>query len=126
MLGESREPIADEWAVHDYDSLPNLGEYPSIDQIATIAQGIEEHGEAFAAYVEWLGPDGASIEDFNDKYLGELDTRAELAEDWLDNIAGLAEVPEHLQAYFDFDAYGRDMLLDGCVVNEGGHWFYNT
>jgi hypothetical protein len=35
-------------------------------------------------------------------------------------------VPEHLQVFIDFDAYGRDMILGGSITCEGTHWFYNA
>jgi antirestriction protein len=125
MLARSPVYDAEEWAVHDVEDLPDLGEYPDLAHVARIAQGIEQHGEAFRAYLDWADDDRATVEDFEQRYIGEYRTRAEFAEQWLEDTGGLTDVPEHLQAFIDFDAYGRDMLLGGCVVNMDGHWFYN-
>ena len=126
MLECSPMPGAEEWAVHDVDRLPDMGEFPDIDRVAMIAQGIEDHGEAFRAYVEMVGPDWVSVEAFQDRYIGEYQTQAEFAEQWLEAVGDLASVPEHLQAFIDFDAYGRDMILGGSITCEGRHWFYNA
>jgi antirestriction protein len=43
MLKASREPGAEEWAVHDYDGVPSgLGEYPGLDKIAAFVALCEE------------------------------------------------------------------------------------
>jgi len=125
MLKASPMPGAEEWAVHDTDGLPDLGEWPNLDQLAQIAQGIEEHGDAFRAYLDCFDADTTSIEDFQQRYLGEFRSREDFAADWLEQTDGLAGVPEHLQAYIDFDAYGRDLVLGGAVTERDGHWFYN-
>jgi len=41
------------------------------------------------------------------------------------NAGGLETISDPLQCYFDFDAYGRDLLLGGDVVESGGYWFWN-
>jgi len=123
MLESSPMPDAEEWAVHDTDGLPDLGEWPDLAQLSQIAQGIEEHGEAYRAYLECFDADAASIEDFQGRYLGEHRDREDFAADWLEQTGGLADVPEHLQAYIDFDAYGRDLVMGGAVTEHDGHWF---
>ena len=124
-----RSPItgAEEWAVHDYEGLPtSLGEYPDLDLVAEVAQGIEEHGDAFRAYVELVGAEFATVEDFQDNYIGEYQSQAELAENLLTDSGEFAQVPERLQWFIDFDAYGRDLIAGGSVCREGNHWFYNA
>jgi antirestriction protein len=125
MLGSSPMPDAEEWAVHDTEGLPDLGEWPDLDQLAQVAQGIEEHGDAYRAYLECFDADTTSREDFQGRYLGEYRDREDFAADWLEQTGGLANVPEHLQAYIDFDAYGRDLVVGGAVTEHDGHWFYN-
>ncbi len=69
---------------------------------------------------EWNGE-----ESFRDKYIGEFDSREELAADYIDGTGMLSDMPEQLQYYFDYDAYGRDMILGGDVKEENGHYFNN-
>lgn len=42
MLAASPMPDAEEWAIHDYDSFPNLGEYPGLEAVAAMAQLFED------------------------------------------------------------------------------------
>ena len=47
-------PFHDEWAIHDYDGVPNLGEHPDIPHLLAVMQCIEEHGDPF---YEWFNLD---------------------------------------------------------------------
>ena len=58
-------------------------------------------------------------------YMGSFDSwdvPRQLAEFIADNSGLLDEMPEHLQAYFDFESYGRDLLTD-TYCEENGHVF---
>src|SRR6201993_5364642 len=50
MLAQSREPHAEEYAIFDYDQFGRcqIHEHDSIDLVARIARGIQEHGYAFS------------------------------------------------------------------------------
>jgi antirestriction protein len=132
MLAESREPGAEEWAIHDYEGFGpiRLGEYETLDTISTLAEGINEHGSAFAAWVAHIGTDGLEPERFNDAYLGEWKTLEDYAEHVLDDL-GFTELitnhaPDHLRHYVNIDSAGfaRDLQLSGDVfttdAEEGG------
>jgi antirestriction protein len=124
MLAASREPGAEEWAIHDYEAFApvRLGEYESIEQVSKIALGIVEHGPAFGAWAEYLGRYGwDDLDRFEDCYLGRFDSLTDYAEDFLDAL-GLREsiekaVPEQLQPYVNIDAeaFGRDISYNGDV-----------
>ena len=45
-------PAREEWAIHDTDSVPFIGENPDIPHLIEIMRGIEEWGDAFRAWVE--------------------------------------------------------------------------
>lgn len=124
MLAKSKEPGAEEWAIHDYESFcgVRLGEYESIAQVSRIALGIAEHGPAFGAWASYLGPSQYDdLDRFEDCYQGRWESLADYAEDFLDAL-GLERiieehVPEALQAYvrIDAEAFGRDMAISGDV-----------
>ena len=60
-----------------------------------------------------------------DIYYGSFDSwdvAEQLALDYADNSCLLDEIPEHLQGYFDFESYGKDLLLNS-YVEENGHVF---
>lgn len=69
--------------------------------------------------------DGWDEEDFNNKYRGEYESWAAMAEDFLDETGALADVPEQLRNYIDFQAYGRDIRLNGDMVEHDHHFFWS-
>lgn len=79
----------------------------------------DEAKEAYCeAFGQWDGEDS-----FYEKYIGEFHNRADMAADYVDGAGLLGDMPEQLQYYFDYDAYGRDMILGGDVKEENGHYF---
>ena len=61
-----------------------------------------------------------------DSYFGEFDSRTKMAEHLVDETCLLSEIPENLQCYFDYEAYGRDMELGGDVCEHNHHWFWRN
>ena len=124
MLAESPEPIAEEWAIHDYDNFGglSLSEWGDIDKVAELGRLITEHGAAFAAYANDVGVDHATEESFQDAYGGEWESEEAYAENLFDGLY-LHEVPEHIQHYIDYGAFSRDLFINDyySVENpEGG------
>ncbi len=102
---------AEEWAIHDYNDFPNLGEYPGLDNIIKVQEAIDEHGaDIVHGFLEnW------SIEDLDhigDAYYGHYDDFSSFAENLAhDTIEGLNE-DTTLSRYFDYDAFERDLKHD--------------
>jgi antirestriction protein len=121
MLAASPIPGAEEYAIHDYDGFGplNLGEYESIDRIAEIAQGIEEHGEAFSAYLS----NDPTADTFDDDYAGTWDSEEEYAQDFVDSVGGWAgaEIPAELEPYLDWDMITRDLMMDHWSVKSSDY-----
>ena len=61
-----------------------------------------------------------------DSYFGEFDNRTKMAEHLVDEMGLLDKIPENLQYYFDYEAYGRDMELGGDVCEHNHHWFWRN
>ena len=61
-----------------------------------------------------------------DSYIGEFNNIEKLAEHVVDEMDILAEIPQNLQCYFDYEAYGRDMELGGDVWEHNYHWFWRN
>lgn len=131
MLGTSREPIAEEWAIHDYEGFGKLrlSEYESIETIARLGEGIGDHGAAFAHWAAIAGTDPAALDEFEDRYLGHWNSLTEFAENLLDDLGiDLDNLgPDHLQPYirFDLEAFARDLAFDLNVSedHDGVHLF---
>jgi len=129
MLSESREPIAEEYAIHDYEGFGplRLSEFEDIDKVAELGALIEEHGEAFAAYADNVGTDHATEEGFQDAYCGEWDSEKAYGEHLFDELY-LHEVPEHVQPYIDYEAFARDVFMGDCfsVDKSGGVYVFHN
>jgi len=78
--------------------------------------------EAFVAWVEFTGE--CDYDAFEDAWCGEAASEEDYAYDYVQEHGLLNEVPESLRGYFDYDAYGRDMFMNGLVFLEG-HVFQN-
>lgn len=117
--------IRGDWAIHDQDGFGpvRLDEHETLEHVAELAAGIDEHGAPFAAYVAA----GYEPADFEEAYAGEWSTLAEFAEDLLEDIGDLGQIPERLRGYFDFAKYARDLERGGDVFTEpapGGVYVY--
>ena len=111
----------------------SLGEYESINELNYLATLLEdmqdweiEKFEAAIAYGEYT----SSVEDLinlaqnldcYDLYV-EVNSEEDLGRYYIDELCML-EIPEHIEPYFDFEAYGRDMDegTDGVFLKDGGY-----
>lgn len=117
----------EEWAIHDYekdiDGL-KIGEYDNIYELNELAQQMEDLDEnqlkALSAFLQ----DGCKIEDAiehvnNGDYFvfSDCNDMSDVAYQYIDETGVLNNVPEQLQNYFDYEAYGRDMELEGTFYS---------
>jgi antirestriction protein len=120
MLARSKEPLAEEWVIHDHDNFGplRLGEWESIEHVSLIGQGIAEHGQAFAAWAALT--DQAEWDDklgqFDEVFLGEWSSPRDYADSMLEDLGiDLDEIgPEFIRPYLsiDLDAFARDLSHD--------------
>lgn len=134
MLAESMYGPAEEWAIHDYEGFAGIeiSEYEPFTNVVKLAEMLEEHGEAFAAWWDnGSGGDMDSLEDdFLEAFAGEFTSLEDYAAEYMEGVGGLQDLPESLQSYFDFAAFGRDMVYGGDIwTHEAGYGrvfiFYN-
>lgn len=113
----------EEWAIHDYDGVPNLGEHPDTPYLIKVMRAIEwQHqqgdGEAF---LEWfnLDPHNKSHHDdlseaFEEAYCGEWDSPKDFAEQMAEDCGYLpsadAKNPNPLFRFVDFDWWWQSDL----------------
>lgn len=138
ILNASPEPGAEEFGIFDYEGFGTYrpGEYDPLDQVASVARGIAEHGLAFAAWAELHDGDPDMLEDFEDSYLGEFESGEDWARQLLDGH-GLDDaldraVPEPLRSYvsIDYAAFARDADLGSEIHIErapsGRVWIFRA
>lgn len=128
--------IAEEWGIFDYEGFgaTRIDEHESIGYIAKLAQGITEHGLAYAAWADVM-QDEELLDGFQDAYLGHFDSVEAYVEQLVDDC-GYDElldraVPESLRPYVQIDiaALARDMALGGdlhtVAAEPGGVWIFD-
>lgn len=87
-------------------------------------QACEEFGEGeVAAYVELFNE--WSREGFQDRYHGKYESWKDMATEFLEETGELDKIPDNLRYYFDYEAYARDIRLNGDMVEHNGYFFWN-
>jgi antirestriction protein len=129
MLAASPQQGADEWAIHDYEGFGSLrlGEYESLERVATIAAGIAEHGEAFSAWLSYdESQDATDMQSFEDAYRGEWDSLRAYAEDYAEST-GMHDAAEKSRSHYvvvDIDTLTRDLDIELYSVRSDHHTVY--
>jgi antirestriction protein len=124
--GSGQVPSAEEWLVHDYDGewfglASMLGETSDLRALCELSELIDQHGEAYAAYVGQVGQQYATPEGFEDAFLGTFRSVEDYAEDYADSVGLFDKCNDTLKNYFNFEAFARDMQYSGDIsAVEGG------
>jgi len=116
-----------EWAIHDYNNFPNLGEHASVKDIAKVAAMFDEHDhDAVNAAIDESGvrylDQAASMLDsgFREFDKREDDALEEYAQELADD--GVLDAKFLLQ-YVDWSRVARDVRMDVHVVEKNGKTF---
>lgn len=113
ILEKSKCEIAEDWSIHDYEDVPNFGENPDLEKIVNYCEMYKKHGEAWKAFCNLVGEDYATQSDFEGQYKGEYESKEKFAEELAENCDMFNGWSETAQLYFDWDAWTRDLFLDG-------------
>ena len=136
MLSQSVQPIAEDWAIHDYENFEplKLSEFESIELVSQAACGIVEHGPLFAAVVNHFG--GLSNLDEARRYMqegcrGAFDSLADYADELIGDCYAdaLKQLPDFIRGHIDWEGIGRDLELGGdvfTIVSEGQLYVFDS
>lgn len=129
FLKACRELHADEenpeLMFQDWENIPSdmIGESWISPEIWELMDAFDNYDEdAVRAYLKCFG--SWDERDFQDRYLGQYDSWRDFAEELVDGMGYLDEIPEHLRDYFDYGAYARDLKYDFC--EEDGYYFWKN
>jgi antirestriction protein len=109
MLGRSMTPVAEEWAIHDYEGFGSirLSEFEGMETVARIAAGIVEHGPAFSAFAEIVGTETEdALRRFEDHFQGRYESMEKFAEQLADDLGWpeqLDRLDEAMRPYVSID-----------------------
>ena len=126
----------EEWFITDYDCYVDglydkLGEYESLDELNYLASKLDEMSDSeyaqFQAGMEMGDHSGSLQEIINltenlDCYeiYPNIEDYDDLGRYYIEELE-VMQVPEHLQNYIDYEAYGRDVAMDenGSFTDQG-------
>lgn len=132
------DPETEEWAIFDSEcpALPSLhiGEYDSLRHLNEVAEALEDLDEDERQRVDALLAYGVDIDDalehYDDvcalpDYVDGIDDYQGIGEYYADLLDVFEGVPEDSPArtYFDYQEYGRDMVIELCLVETGAGVF---
>jgi antirestriction protein len=129
MLAASPEPIAEEYAIHDYESFGplRLSEFESLETVSRLGRGIGEHGLAFAHWADLVGTGSLeALDQFEDAYWGHYNDLEEYGESIIEAFGLDREleevVPDLLASYVHIDnaAFARDLEASGQITTSAG------
>lgn len=117
--GLGKRDSSEEWAYHAYDGdcLDQFGEYPNEATLLAFVALVQEHGDAFLAYVSHVGLTYAVQDDnFTDAYHTTTEDVKTFAEDHLQESGMLDRMPKEMVGYIDYEMYGRDLSHNGTFA----------
>ena len=123
--------------VFDHENIPVRGE---LDPLAAADWGrvYTEVGPGYwPALCAWVESgdyvaegtgDLPSVSDFGERYQGHWESFEDYAEQLADDIGLLADVPEEIARYFDWDSWSRDLAFDYATHDnpEGGVFVFRV
>ncbi|HAT9314908.1 TPA: antirestriction protein ArdA [Legionella pneumophila subsp. pneumophila] len=124
MLGNSSEPDAEDYAIHDYEGFGNMTihEYEGISHIVEYGSFIKEHGELGLALLSDYSIDDAQTM-LEEHYQGSYDSEVDFARQLFDDCYS-HQMPDSLSCYFDFELFARDLFInDYCSVEFNNHLY---
>ena len=113
--------------ITDYEcDFYKVGEYENIEKLNAMAEEIDALEEYERDIVKALINEGFSLEEALEKkddcVFYEADSMADVAEQLLEETGALNQIPENLRYYFDFEAYGRDLEIEGhWIATDNGY-----
>jgi antirestriction protein len=122
----SRSPMneegqeCEEWAIHSYEGFlgVEISEHEGIDRVVEIAQALEEHGEAMAAFLEHYSFE--DIDDFEERYQGSYESEQAFTEEHYSELIDKVEQAGLQSIYIDFETLTRDLFISGFTgIREG-------
>lgn len=124
----------EEFFITDYESaIPGLhrylGEYESLDELNYLAAMVEELDDvaAFEAALQYSNHTGSAKDIINltqnldcYQFYPDIEDEEDLGYYFADELNAI-DIPEHIQPYFDYEAYGRDLAMEGGEFVGGGY-----
>lgn len=112
----------EEYAIHDTDSIPmDIPEYISIEELNNLYELMEELPEPVFENLKELLSYFCTLEElveYKDDiiFYPECNSMEDVARFYVEELGMLSEIPEYLRDYIDYDAYGRNLEINGNFI----------
>lgn len=127
MQEQEEAGLNEEFIITDYEAPFSISEYDNIEEIIEKAEQIENLTDDEAEILEAILENHTN--DFEDALKIVVDgdymtypdcyDMADVAREYIEETGMLHDVPEFLQNYFDYEAYGRDMSYESTFIYAG-------
>lgn len=118
----------EEWFITDYETdVPGLeiGEYDNVEELNAQAEQLEDMGDYEAKAMSAMLEDGYSFDDAienvqagNYRIYSDCHDMTDIAYEVVEECGYLNNVPENVARYFDYEAFGRDLGIEGTFYFE--------
>jgi antirestriction protein len=120
----------EEYAIHDYEAPKgiSINEYTSLVELNEIAEQIDALDKYEQDDLELILESGHCSETVealnvleNGEYRiwGDCNSMEDVAYEWVQELGYLDQMPENLRRYFDYEAFGRDLAIEGSYYYVG-------
>ena len=111
----------EEYAIHDYEMPVPVSEYTSIGELNRLWEIISELPEELQSELSALLSHFSSLEELSEHQEdiiihSDCDDMSDVARYYIEETGALGEVPASLQNYIDYQAYGRDLEIEGTFI----------
>lgn len=116
----------EEYAIHDYELPFEIDEYTPIEEVNRLCEMVEDLPEDIQDELSELLCYYSSLEELCEHaddiiHYPDCDDMTDVAYYFIDECQSLGEIPDRIRNYIDYEAYGRDLDLEGhfVVTNHG-------
>lgn len=112
----------EEYDIHDYELPFTVDEYTSISELNRLWEMVSELPEELQSELSALLTHFSSIEELSEHQEdiiihSDCDDMSDVARYYIEETGVLGEVPANLQNYIDYQAYGRDLEIEGTFIS---------
>ncbi|NGY84933.1 antirestriction protein ArdA [Bacillus megaterium] len=115
----------EEFAIHDYEAPFEISEYENVEELIELAERLESLQDYEVNAVCAIIDNGSAqtydeacdmVENGDVMFYHDCKNMGDVAAEIVEESGMLANAPSQLAMYFDYDAYGRDLDIEGTFL----------
>lgn len=114
----------EEYAIHDYQLPFDIDEYTPIQEVNRLCEMVLELEPEVQSELRAFLFHFDSVEEIHEKqddiiHYPDCESMSDVAHYLIEETGALGEIPAQLQHYIDYEAYGRDLEIEGNFIVTG-------